>query len=255
MTLDTERSPPSKRPRLDDYDGAYDVPSPPVDVCGDDKGGAGAEVLDDDEADRCSICLNDFRDPAVLPECSHSFCFECIVIWTGTYGSLAREALLTPLRTEQSRKCPLCTRVVGPHIVHRIRGPRDFQRYFLPPLRTSPPATGVSQGLTSTATGRHFRARPAREWGRRERDRERLDALERAVEKRQWVYANRLYAKACPSSLRATEPLADGKRSMLRQTRTHATSRFLRLRNFLRRKTSRSERWRGSDASYVSSLG
>jgi hypothetical protein len=43
-----------------------------------------AGLDDDEEGDRCSICLNDFRDRAVLPTCAHEFCFECITIWTGS---------------------------------------------------------------------------------------------------------------------------------------------------------------------------
>jgi hypothetical protein len=42
---------------------------------------------DEDDVDRCSICLNDFHDRAVLPTCSHEFCFECITIWTGSCTS------------------------------------------------------------------------------------------------------------------------------------------------------------------------
>ena len=38
-----------------------------------------------DEEDRCSICLQGYVDRAVLPDCSHEFCFECIMVWMGKY--------------------------------------------------------------------------------------------------------------------------------------------------------------------------
>jgi RING-type zinc-finger len=35
--------------------------------------------------DHCTICLQPFVDRTVVPTCSHEFCFECLMIWSGTY--------------------------------------------------------------------------------------------------------------------------------------------------------------------------
>ena len=76
--------PPSKRVRLgedDDEDtpilepGRLDDP-----VESDDNDDDGSEIED---GEHCSICLQVFVDRAVIPECAHDFCFECILKWTG----------------------------------------------------------------------------------------------------------------------------------------------------------------------------
>ena len=42
------------------------------------------EQLDEDEnGESCSICLGHLEDRTVIPPCSHEFCFECLVVWTG----------------------------------------------------------------------------------------------------------------------------------------------------------------------------
>ena len=47
-----------------------------------------AENDDDDldaevDEDHCTICLQAIVDRALIPECSHEFCFECLMIWSG----------------------------------------------------------------------------------------------------------------------------------------------------------------------------
>lgn len=32
----------------------------------------------------CSICLQPMEDRTVIPKCSHDFCFDCLITWTGT---------------------------------------------------------------------------------------------------------------------------------------------------------------------------
>ena len=39
---------------------------------------------DEDVDNQCSICLQRLTDRTLIPRCSHEFCFECLVIWTGT---------------------------------------------------------------------------------------------------------------------------------------------------------------------------
>jgi len=37
-----------------------------------------------DELDvNCSICLQPMEDRTIIPKCSHEFCFNCLIIWTG----------------------------------------------------------------------------------------------------------------------------------------------------------------------------
>ena len=46
-----------------------------------------AEIISENEEDidgeHCSICLQSFVDRTVIPECSHEFCFDCILTWAG----------------------------------------------------------------------------------------------------------------------------------------------------------------------------
>ncbi len=39
----------------------------------------------DEEEDSvdCTICLQDIVNRTVIPKCSHEFCFECLLVWTG----------------------------------------------------------------------------------------------------------------------------------------------------------------------------
>ncbi len=96
--------------------------------------------------------------------------------------------------TEQSRRCPLCSQDVGKYLMHNIRSKYDYQKHYLPPLRTSP------QPESPAVVQANARRRAARRreivWGqRRRRELEEADELEQAVEKRRWVYRHRLYAK------------------------------------------------------------
>ena len=82
--------------------------------------------------------------------------------------------------------------------MHNIRSKYDYQKHYLPPLRTSP------QSESPAVVQANARQRAARRreivWGqRRRREVEEADELERAVEKRRWVYRHRLYAKVSRS--------------------------------------------------------
>lgn len=101
-----------------------------------------------------------------------------------------------PEHTEQSRRCPLCSQSMGEHLIHRIRSKYDYQKYYLTPLRTSPPPLQPLAGRRSAGrTGRGRRTE--REWGgRRVRDdREQADQLDRAIARRRWIYEHDIYAK------------------------------------------------------------
>lgn len=98
---------------------------------------------------------------------------------------------------EQSRRCPLCSGHVGEYLIHNIRSKYDFSKHYLTALRTSPRPEPAS---TRASNGRRRNQRQDVRWGRdhrRERERElrAADDLERAIEKRRWIYRNNLYAK------------------------------------------------------------
>ena len=96
------------------------------------------------------------------------------------------------IHTGQSRRCPLCSQDIGDHLIHRIRSTYDYQKYFLPPLRTSPRPLARSDGARIAAIHR----RRERAWGPRDRAaQDEADALERAVSRRRWLYQHDLYAK------------------------------------------------------------
>ena len=35
------------------------------------------------DEDHCTICLQAIVDRALIPGCSHEFCFECLMLWSG----------------------------------------------------------------------------------------------------------------------------------------------------------------------------
>ncbi|KAF4582688.1 hypothetical protein EYR40_002612 [Pleurotus pulmonarius] len=136
--------------------------------------------------DNCSICLQSISDRTVVPLCSHEFCFECLLIWT-----------------DQSRRCPLCSQQIGEYLIHRIRSKYDYEKYFLPPLRSSPapPQHSTQNSALSNRNVRRGRPRVQRVWGRRERQQlEEADRLDRAIAKRRWIYHHDLYAKHVASN-------------------------------------------------------
>lgn len=103
-------------------------------------------------------------------------------------------------RSEQSRKCPLCARQIGEYLIHNIRSKYDYQKHYLTPLRTSPRPDMPLVRVRATQR----RIPRDVEWGRsarREREQERraADELERAIERRRWVYRYKLYAKVHPT--------------------------------------------------------
>jgi hypothetical protein len=72
MTSVRSRSFSSKRIKLEDEDLL-----PTHDVL------EGVEPNQDDLENSCSICLHSIADRTVIPKCSHEFCFECLLVWTG----------------------------------------------------------------------------------------------------------------------------------------------------------------------------
>ncbi|KAK0438514.1 uncharacterized protein EV420DRAFT_1279953 [Desarmillaria tabescens] len=155
-------SPPRKRVKLES-------PSPPP------------ETQDEGE-DNCSICLQPLVDRTVVPTCSHEFCFDCLVVWTGERFSFCE-------------KCPLCAQMIGEYLIHRIRSRYDYQKHYLAPL-SKPRLLPLRAAPQREPDVRRRRRR--REWGRRDQDE--ADKLERSIEKPRWVYEHGLYAKHVASN-------------------------------------------------------
>ncbi|KAI0773089.1 hypothetical protein BD413DRAFT_472823 [Trametes elegans] len=166
-------SPPPKRVKLE--------PSLSPSLTGNSETVEG-DQMEEDVGEHCSICLQPYADRTVIPTCSHEFCFECLLIWT-----------------EQSRRCPLCSQDIGKYLMHHIRSKYDYQKHYLAPLRTSPEPQAASAARANAR--RRAAERREVEWGRRRRrEMEELDELERAIEKRRWVYRHGLYAKHVASN-------------------------------------------------------
>lgn len=173
------------------------------------------DATEDPNVDQCSICLQPMADRTLIPTCSHEFCFECLLVWTGEYvlGIRSTSCRLITLGSDQSRRCPLCSQGIEDYLIHHIRSKYDFQKHYLPPLRTSPKV----QTALASASGNRGRPSGARrnvEWGRhprreRQRERDAADVLERAIDKRRWVYRHGLYAKVI--TMRLVLPCFDNK--------------------------------------------
>jgi hypothetical protein len=69
-----EDSPPTKRIRLE---------SPPLEPSRSEDDLSLEKEEKEDVDNQCSICLQQLTDRTLIPRCSHEFCFECLVIWTG----------------------------------------------------------------------------------------------------------------------------------------------------------------------------
>lgn len=202
-------SPRAKRFRLDSFPGPPLIKETMYHFVETDK---------EEDQDHCIICLQAVSDRAVLPECAHDrMCFECIMIWTGEHQPNQRsscwliEIKNNPARSVatyqflQSLKYRFKVSIMskgyrcvpgehsrgrfdyspGPYIIHNIRSTFDYQKSFLPPMRTSPPPLPTLSQQTS-------RARVAREraWARRF-SRNLNDEIDSALEKRKWVYRHK----------------------------------------------------------------
>jgi hypothetical protein len=77
--MSSRSSPPTKRVKLEDLSQTAKV--------GFKIKLEEAVGISDDEPeesdDNCSICLHSVVDRTVVPKCSHEFCFECLLVWTG----------------------------------------------------------------------------------------------------------------------------------------------------------------------------
>ncbi|KAJ6510821.1 hypothetical protein C8R45DRAFT_965289 [Mycena sanguinolenta] len=178
--MTASRSPPPKRVKLESSPTTLIIKSEPD---APDEPQFGPEELEEEEdEDRCSICLQEVIDRTIVPVCAHEFCFDCIIVWT-----------------EQSRRCPLCSQGTGPFLIHNIRSRFDYQKHYLNPLPTSP----VPLQLLPLRTNRAPRRRPreSRQWGRRDRaESDEADRFERSIAKRRWIYEHDLYAKHVASN-------------------------------------------------------
>ncbi|KAF7290813.1 Ring finger domain protein [Mycena indigotica] len=178
MARSTSRSPSPKRVKMD---------SPPVTnthFAETEEQQPETKIEEEEDSDRCSICLQDIIDRTLVPICSHEFCFDCLLLWT-----------------DQSRRCPLCSQSVGDFLIHHIRSRFDYQKHFLAPLATSPrpiQTLPLRQLQRTRGPRRQYRER---QWGIREPDEnDEADRLDRSIVKRRWIYEHGLYAKHVASN-------------------------------------------------------
>jgi Zinc finger, C3HC4 type (RING finger) len=189
------------------------------------------EPIQEDSEDSCSICLHSIADRTVIPKCSHEFCFECLLVWTGM--SLPRLIPTVPhFSKEQSRRCPLCSQTIGEYLIHSIRSRYDYRKHYLPSLRTSPLPSHPAQTNAVLRTTRQRRRRE-REWGTRARESDEADKLERSIAKRRWIYRHDLYAKVCLSFLRSSLFFLLTFQSTLHPMLTQNIAHILQLPNSL----------------------
>uniref|UniRef100_A0A670HY97 Zinc finger protein RFP-like n=1 Tax=Podarcis muralis TaxID=64176 RepID=A0A670HY97_PODMU len=59
---------------------------------------SGGPVMDLCEEATCSICLEYFQDPVIIPECGHNFCRSCLILYWG--------------KSEGEASCPQCRKTV-----------------------------------------------------------------------------------------------------------------------------------------------
>ncbi len=84
-------SPPAKRIKLEeDEEAALAVLAPEVAL----KINEDEHDAEEDEEEHCSICLQPLVDRTVIPACSHEFCFECLLVWTGISQLMRGDCIL-----------------------------------------------------------------------------------------------------------------------------------------------------------------
>lgn len=90
FTHQTMTSPPAKRIKLESQDSMLPESllasgnDPPLELTtAEDSTLQESEELEDVDGEHCSICLQSYADRTMIPTCSHEFCFECLLLWTG----------------------------------------------------------------------------------------------------------------------------------------------------------------------------
>ena len=68
----------------------------------------GLELDADVEEDHCTICLQAIVDRALIPECSHEFCFECLMIWSGEKSLSFAQPSFSITFQKHNKKRPRC---------------------------------------------------------------------------------------------------------------------------------------------------
>jgi len=85
MSRSRSSSPSAKRIKLEDFS--------PCAILKKDSADEEHSEPDDSE-NNCSICLQAVVDRTVVPKCSHEFCFECLLVWTGKNNCLCFVVLI-----------------------------------------------------------------------------------------------------------------------------------------------------------------
>eukprot|EP00052_Salpingoeca_macrocollata_P026335 m.244290 g.244290 ORF g.244290 m.244290 type:complete len:395 (+) comp22558_c1_seq6:2224-3408(+) len=101
---------------------------------GEEKEEAAEAASDDEDGERCAICLCPFDDKSALPTCFHYFCFQCIMTWASV-----------------ARCCPLC-KAPFCAVVHNIVSDSIFEQVKLEPLAKPGPLLPAPRSRASAAT-------------------------------------------------------------------------------------------------------
>ncbi|CED82527.1 FOG: Predicted E3 ubiquitin ligase [Phaffia rhodozyma] len=135
------------------------------------------------EGENCIICLQTVRDRTVLVNCGHdAFCFGCICTWS-----------------EQSRKCPLCSKPMGDYLLHDLETPPPYVRFFLSPLVSKPSSVHPQNPYLPPAS--ITRRQPRRRDRASINPENEADDTERRVERRREIYRWGLYTKHVGSNV------------------------------------------------------
>lgn len=80
--MSSRSSPPTKRVKLEELSPTAKVSGLGSKIKLEETVGIPDDELEESD-DNCSICLHSVVDRTVVPKCSHEFCFECLLVWTG----------------------------------------------------------------------------------------------------------------------------------------------------------------------------
>jgi E3 ubiquitin-protein ligase Topors len=101
-------------------------------------------ISDDENDERCPICLSDFDNKAFLDNCFHPFCYFCVLQWS-----------------DLVQTCPLCKKPFS-SIIHNVRSSDQYDQHFVEQKKNEKdkveqqPFTSERFRYQSTMSGRHL---------------------------------------------------------------------------------------------------
>jgi hypothetical protein len=148
-------SPPSKRLKLESL-------SPTRTLENHEERSFSEEIADAEQEHQCSICLEVILDRTVIPTCSHEFCFECLLVWSGVQYSLFSLLKMTHprmiYRTIKTMPIMLASHWTVCYSQHqvKIRLPQTLSN---PVARISRTSAGVREGGSGTYPSKAYCSR------------------------------------------------------------------------------------------------